>query len=180
MTNNSLYHHGVKGMKWGVRRYQNKDGSLTDAGKKRAEKTSDPDRTKKIMKRVLAGAMMTATVAGAAYYVSKHPEMVKNISSKMSGVKIKDLSSQAISKGKTFVKASAKAVKNGVKEGVKEGLKDAPKKAAKAVVTGVTLNAVKRMLDNTVGKEESARIFQANDAKKIGKFWKVSDNDKDD
>ena len=30
-----LYHHGVKGMKWGVRRYQNKDGSLTDAGKKR-------------------------------------------------------------------------------------------------------------------------------------------------
>jgi len=32
-----LYHWGVKGMKWGVRRYQNKDGSLTDAGKKRAE-----------------------------------------------------------------------------------------------------------------------------------------------
>ena len=33
-----LYHHGVKGMKWGVRRYQNKDGSLTAAGKKRAAK----------------------------------------------------------------------------------------------------------------------------------------------
>lgn len=28
-----LYHHGVKGMKWGVRRYQNKDGSLTSQGK---------------------------------------------------------------------------------------------------------------------------------------------------
>ena len=30
-----LYHHGIKGQKWGVRRYQNEDGSLTDAGKKR-------------------------------------------------------------------------------------------------------------------------------------------------
>ena len=29
-----LYHHGVRGMKWGIRRYQNKDGSLTKAGKK--------------------------------------------------------------------------------------------------------------------------------------------------
>lgn len=36
-----LKHHGVKGMKWGVRRYQNKDGSLTAAGKKRVQKLSD-------------------------------------------------------------------------------------------------------------------------------------------
>ena len=33
-----LYHHGVKGMKWGVRRYQNKDGSLTAAGRKKISK----------------------------------------------------------------------------------------------------------------------------------------------
>ena len=32
---NELYHHGVKGMKWGVRRYQNPDGSLTSKGKQR-------------------------------------------------------------------------------------------------------------------------------------------------
>lgn len=33
--NNQIWHWGVKGMKWGVRRYQNADGSLTDAGKRR-------------------------------------------------------------------------------------------------------------------------------------------------
>ena len=30
-----LYHHGTKGQKWGVRKYQNVDGSLKPAGEKR-------------------------------------------------------------------------------------------------------------------------------------------------
>lgn len=35
MYENELYHHGIKGMRWGVRRYQNEDGSYTRAGRKR-------------------------------------------------------------------------------------------------------------------------------------------------
>lgn len=35
MTRNELFHYGIFGMKWGIRRYQNKDGSLTPAGKRR-------------------------------------------------------------------------------------------------------------------------------------------------
>ena len=35
MDRYELNHHGIKGMKWGVRRFQNKNGSLTAAGKKR-------------------------------------------------------------------------------------------------------------------------------------------------
>lgn len=43
-----LMHAGIKGMRWGVRRYQNEDGTLTDAGKKRyARDTKDLSEDKK-------------------------------------------------------------------------------------------------------------------------------------
>lgn len=47
---NELYHHGVKGQKWGVRRYQNEDGSLTDLGKKRQQKSIASNRETTIAK----------------------------------------------------------------------------------------------------------------------------------
>ena len=37
--NNELYHFGIKGQKWGVRRFQNEDGSRTPSGKERYDDT---------------------------------------------------------------------------------------------------------------------------------------------
>lgn len=43
---NELYHHGIKGQKWGVRRFQKVGGGLTPAGKKRYGKEKDPNKVR--------------------------------------------------------------------------------------------------------------------------------------
>ena len=42
-----LYHYGVPGMKWGVKRYQNEDGSLTTRGKRRFDRVANSKRAQR-------------------------------------------------------------------------------------------------------------------------------------
>lgn len=101
-SGDELYHWGIKGMRWGVRRYQNKDGSLTPAGKKRYDDDSgnapepkkskhrealeskfkamgmnDAEAAKQADKRIrtekiLAAVGVTTVAAATAYVVHKH------------------------------------------------------------------------------------------------------------
>ena len=131
-SNVELYHHGVKGMKWGVRRYQNADGSLTAAGKKRAAKLGeklDNARTDARIRYNVASTSATAARTGAtrrerntAKYVgiknmdraydtdkriAKLEKRMKNIG--VNPKKDKELAEARIQAGKEYVKRSAGA-----------------------------------------------------------------------
>lgn len=61
-----LSHHGIIGQKWGVRRFQNGDGTLTPAGK---ERYSDDDKAAKRKKVATGIAVGVTATAGAALTV---------------------------------------------------------------------------------------------------------------
>lgn len=79
-TEYELYHHGIKGQRWGVRRFQKENGSLTPAGKKRYSEKTDSEsdtesRKRKNTKRIAIGAaavaVTTLAVAGGVYAYKK-------------------------------------------------------------------------------------------------------------
>ena len=68
---NELYHYGIKGMKWGVRRYQTKDGTLTKVGRERYSHSSDnPDDTQSTKKKGLTDKQKKVIAIGATATVA--------------------------------------------------------------------------------------------------------------
>lgn len=92
-----LYHSGVKGMKWGIRRYQNADGTLTEEGRarygtnsyqemspsQRANFNKDmTERSDKLKRNTAIGVGLAATAAsaaGLAWYLTKRKEHGKRV-----------------------------------------------------------------------------------------------------
>lgn len=87
INTDELYHHGVKGMKWGVRRYQNSDGSLTSAGKKRQKtdyiseaKTLSTDELRRKVNRMNNEQRYIDLNKSSKSAVSKTADMVERVS----------------------------------------------------------------------------------------------------
>ena len=111
---NVLEHHGILGQKWGVRRFQNKDGSLTPSGKKRYDETETKEKRhlgidkrgninlikgKTTTQAKTAFAIKSSLFAGSialTAYVAKHPKAVQNLLKKNGSLNVKTVADSGI------------------------------------------------------------------------------------
>ena len=89
-----LAHYGIKGMKWGVRKYQNYDGTLTDAGKKHiSARASSSKRRGRFIKEVGSNTKNVDKQIGAT--ISSIGEAVENRGKEYSRFRDRDIAKKA-------------------------------------------------------------------------------------
>ena len=135
-----LYHWGVKGMKWGVRRYQNKDGSLTHRGRKRQKELSADEKERASRKNDLKNRR---TMSDA--------DLRKKIERIKMEKEFKNLTNEDINSGKTFVN---------------EIMSSAGKKVLTIAAAGAMAYGVKAAMTGKFDISEAAGYIAANPNKK--------------
>ena len=138
-----IKHYGVKGMKWGVRRYQNKDGSRKPAGKKR-EREGGSLKTKYVNAMDKANAKSAAGTAKRRAAIKAAPK--KALSGYKNAMEKADAKSAAgTAKRKAAIKAAPKKYMEAVKKHEskpKGGLTDKIPNAAVGVAAAMAYNSV--------------------------------------
>ena len=186
MQDDYLQHYGIKGMHWGIRRFQNADGSLTAAGKKRygsgdsetrSKKPIDGKKVVKTAAKVTGAALMAATVAGAAYYYSKNPTVVKVAAKTIGSVAARsasDFAKKKAKQGKNYIKHAIK----GIKKGAMEGALNAPERMARSFVEGAAYIAGMYAVGKLIGGARADDMIKSYNAyNKKNKVGKVTSMD---
>ena len=130
-----LYHHGIKGMKWGRRRWQNNDGSLNSAGKKRYDadglaagvsKKAAPAKKTTPTKKTAPVKKTTPAKKTAKKKVNKDKEsinrMIKALDDQMKAQKVSALSSIASKALQARGQSSAASILDGFGRGYASSL----------------------------------------------------------
>ena len=139
-TPDEIYHHGVLGMKWGVRRYQNADGSLTSAGRKHYNKQANKAVKKERKEAVKNRRTMSDN------------ELQQRINRLNLEKKMKDLSDDDVNPGKKAVNSA---------------LQKAGKTVMTAAVVGTLAYAGKQAVKHGVPRKAAKKIY--NVARTAGK-----------
>lgn len=192
MTETYLSHHGIKGQKWGVRRFQNPDGTLTSAGKARRSEVGEKKSgiNKETLKKVGKAVLITGSVAAAAYVYANNADAVNaaigTLATKAvdkSGL-LSSIATDAVSDGlgNTLVTLGKDYVGKAAKAGMEAALKEtkaAGGKVIRGAVQGAAIIATTKMLEAAAGKEAVAFVTQAynayNKKNKIGRVPSIED-----
>ncbi|MBO5319100.1 MAG: hypothetical protein J6B01_04740 [Ruminococcus sp.] len=186
-----LYHHGVKGQRWGIRRFQNKDGILTNAGEKHRRSLGQVVRDHKVKKkRVEALKKARETKAAnkeaaekAAAEAEKRKKLIEK--GKLSPKKMTDEELKAALARKENEKKYNEAVlatstgKRAITKIWNDGIVPGAAEGAKKVVS----NLVDKKLSDALGlntKEAKSEYDKLKEAADISKFKKqIYDNEHD-
>ncbi len=164
-----LQHHGIKGQKWGVRRFQKKDGSLTPAGKKRyddsdetREQKEEKAKSRKRNAKVAAAVVTTAAVTTAAItnkdQIKKGMDALKTKKTSDEGEK-KEASVEDYKSGLKKAQSTEKAL-SGIREFVNKADNEAYRKKVKVDLSQMSDKELQQAVNRLNMEERYSQVMQ--------------------
>lgn len=167
-----IAHHGIKGMRWGVRRFQNKDGTRTPAGKKRENMVAKRVTTKKGHEMLIK--QNEASIV--ARILSKHSAKIRSTVERSFSYTLLDVDKKKVGEMELF--AESKDELNGTWLGVnkKERGKGYAEAALKEAINYAKDNGYKKFTLEVPGNSPDARHIYEKNGFKVTKTITDSDD----